>query len=58
MTKLFNQDCLALFSGLGSLGVLGADLKDIGRSGVCDVGRLSFLSCSRRVGMLTKLPGC
>jgi len=58
MTKLFNQDRLAPFRGLGSLGLFGTDLEDTGCSGVCDVGHLSFLSCSRRVGMLTKLPGC
>ena len=49
---------LAPFRGLGSLGLFGADFEDTGCARVCGVGRLSLFSCSRRVEMLTKLPGC
>ena len=52
------ENNLAPFRGLGSLGLFGAGFEDTGCAGVCGVGRLSFFSCSRRVEMLTKLPGC
>jgi len=49
---------LAPFRGLGSLRLFGAVFEDTGCTSIRGVGRLSFFSCSRRVEMLTKLPGC
>ena len=49
---------LASFQGLGSLGLFGTNFEDTRCARVCGIGRLSFFSCSQRVEMLTKLPGC